>query len=154
MKMRRMSEFRFPSSDFFGHTRTSKIKNRKFLHLSLCDGQAAVERLLLSALVVAALVAMGGFLRRAYMGYLHSANSGHGTQFDPTLRYSETQSLNRFSQVQDTQIVSGDAAVQLFSGNIDLPSTPGGGLSSRMRGTKVFATTDWDVSKDGNYEAR
>ena len=137
------------------HNPKSEIRNPKFLRsLQCCRGQAAVERLLLSAIVVAAFVAMAAYVRRAYMGYLHATASGHGFQFDPGGTYTETQTLNQFSQVQDVNVVSGDAAVVLFGGDSSLPSTPGGGLPSHIRGTKVTATTDWNVGKDGNYEAR
>jgi hypothetical protein len=108
---------------------------------------------ILVASVVAALVAVGIYLQRGYQGYLRGAASSHGVQFDPQ-DFSETRQLKSFGQTQEIDILSGQAAVDLFAGDSRLPSTPGGSLPARTLATKATVTTDWDVGRDATYQAQ
>ena len=117
-------------------------------------GQSLVEWAVLVVVVVGVLVVgMRAYLQRGYQGYLRSNASAHGVQFDPTKVFVEEHQLNSISHVQEVDILSGQAAVNLFAGDPRLPSVPGGALPGRTLETKVHSEAAWDVRKRATYDA-
>jgi hypothetical protein len=118
-------------------------------------GQTTVEVTVVIGVVVVALVVMTAlYVQRAYQGYLYATASSQGHQFDPTEPFAEDRRLERFTQVQNVTVLSGQPAVDLFSGSGDLPSVPGGELPGRILATEGTATADWSISRDATYEAQ
>lgn len=136
--LNRISQIRPSSAKSSGHT----------------QGQSIIELSLLVAMVAAALVAVGVYLQRGFQGYLRNSASSHGVQFDPTQPFAEQHRLNSFSVTQDVDVLSGQAAVELFGGDPRVTNIPGGSLPGRTLATKVHVESAWDLGRDKRYEAR
>ena len=107
-------------------------------------GQSILEAGVLIAVVGAALVAMGIYLRRGYQGYIRETSQTHGSQFNPTRPFDETHRLNNYTRSQIVDITSGEASVPVL----------GGALPGRLLTTKVVTATDWDLTRDTRHEAQ
>ena len=116
-------------------------------------GQATVELAILIGVAVLAFVAMAVYAHRGYQGYLYTAASAHGQQFDPEQPYLVTQQF-ALQQQQDVEVVTGQAAVTLAGGVDGLPRTPGGQIPGRILGTKVRSEAQWTVDRGATYEAQ
>lgn len=117
-------------------------------------GATTVETTLLIGAVIAACVAMTVYIQRGYQGYLYGVSSAHGSQFDPTNEFSERQTLESYTQVQDIDVTSGQAAVEAHGGGTVLTSPSGGQAASRILGVEARVTGDWDVTREATYEAK
>ena len=123
-------------------------------------GQSSIETALLIAAAVSALVAMNTYIRRGYQGYLYANASSHGQQFDPRQPHEQHDELVNFTQTQDIEIISGDAAVNLFKegsfsgGLFGDGAAPGGALPGRALGTKAKVTATWNVQRDVKFKAQ
>ncbi len=134
--------------------RTARIPQLTGGRAGLRRGQSTVEVAVLVSMAVSAFVFMMVYMQRAYQHYLYVNASDHGSQFDPTQPYVERQQLKTYSQVQDIDVLSGEAAVDFFKGNPDLPSVPGGTLPGELLVTKANAKSEWSINRTAIYEAR
>ena len=120
-----------------------------------------METALLLVCVLAALVALTVYVRRAYQGYLYAGAAGHGPQFDPTQTSSDTLRLNRLSVVQNTTVTATQPALALPEGECEspavggcLPDAAGARIGGRILRTKTNVHTEWDLGRDATFTAQ
>ncbi|PIQ84263.1 MAG: hypothetical protein COV75_03110 [Candidatus Omnitrophica bacterium CG11_big_fil_rev_8_21_14_0_20_63_9] len=117
-------------------------------------GATTVETTLLIGAVIAACVGMTVYIQRGYQGYLYGVSSAHGAQFDPTNEFSERQALESYTQVQDIDVTSGQAAIEAHGGGTVLTSPGGGQAAARILNVEARVTADWEVTREAAYEAK
>ena len=115
----------------------------------LRSGQTTIETAVLVGIAIASMVAMSAYIRRGYQGYLYANASVHGQQFDPKGKFYTSQKIVNFTQVQDIDVISGQAAVGMYSdqGYTGTPPT-------KALATKAKVTTTWDSKRETSYETR